>query len=104
VPAAAKCVERPHHAGRATVEDFERVLHAVEVRIPVVDGPERGRIERRLGIGNDRRNRILDARRNPRLVDQGLELFGPEKPSGFHQFLLVDPGVSCRQSSLPAAR
>jgi hypothetical protein len=38
-----------------------------------VCGPERRRIERSVGVGDDRGDRVLDARRNPRLVDQSIE-------------------------------
>jgi hypothetical protein len=36
--------------------------------------PERLGIERGVGVGDDRGDRILDTRRNPRLVDERLEL------------------------------
>jgi len=39
-----------------------------------VGGPERVGIERRVGVGDDYRDRVRDARRIPRLVGQGLEL------------------------------
>jgi hypothetical protein len=40
-----------------------------------VRGPEGVGIERGGGVGDDRGNRILDARRNPRLVDQIVSLW-----------------------------
>jgi hypothetical protein len=39
-----------------------------------VGGPEGVGIERRVSVRDDRRDRILDGRRIPRLVDQRLEL------------------------------
>jgi hypothetical protein len=65
-------VERPDHTGRTDME----VLHRQRLLppIPVVRGPECLEIERRVGVGDDRGDRVLDARRIPRLVGERLKL------------------------------
>jgi hypothetical protein len=45
----------------------------------------------------------VDARRNPRLVDQRLEPRRLVERNGGHLYLPVDPGVSCRRRSASAA-
>jgi hypothetical protein len=69
--ALPKFIECPDHAGRTDVQAGQR--QRLLPRIPIVCQPERLRIERRVGVGNDRSDRLLDARRNPRLVGQSIE-------------------------------
>jgi len=54
--------------------------------------PERLPIERRVGLGDDLGDRVVDACRNPRLVDQRLELRRLVERNCGHLYLLVDPG------------
>jgi hypothetical protein len=70
--ASPQRVERPDHAGPAEVEVLER--QRLLPPVPFVRGPERVGVERRVSVGDDRRDRVLDARRIPGLVDQRLEL------------------------------
>ncbi len=88
---APERVERPDQPGRAGVKDLQRVSHGRDVRLPLVGGPEQIRVERRVGIGDDRSDRILDTPRIPRLVGQRLELLWLVERSRHHRFLLVDP-------------
>src|SRR5918912_168900 len=72
VAASPQRVERPDHAGRTNVEVLQRQRFLPP--FPFVRGPEPLRIERRVGVGDDRRDRVLNARRGPRLVSQPLKL------------------------------
>src|SRR3954452_22571568 len=70
--ASPQRVERPDHAGRTNVEAFQR--QRLLPPVPFVRGPERIGIEYRVSVGDDRGDRVLDARRVPRLFSQPLEL------------------------------
>jgi hypothetical protein len=72
VAAPPQRIERPDHAGRTDIEVLHRQRRLPPV--PFVCRPERSEVERRVGVGDDRGDRILDARRIPRLVAQRLEL------------------------------
>src|SRR5256884_2611747 len=87
-----KCLECPAHAGRTGIENLRRLTVAVLVPL-VYDGPEPVETERRIDVGDDRRNRALDVRSNPWLVNQTVELVGLIK----HGFLLVDPAIRCQR-------
>lgn len=100
--AASERVERPDHARGADVEVLER--RARPPAVPLVRGPERRCIERRIGVRDDHGDRLSNASRIPRLVGQWLELRRLIQHFGAHYFLLVDPDVSCRHRSASAAR
>ena len=70
--ASPQRIERPDHTGRTDVE----VLHRQRCLppVPFVGGPERIEIERRVGVADDRGDRVSDACRIPPLVGQRLEL------------------------------
>jgi hypothetical protein len=65
-------VERPDHPGCTDVESLQR--QRLLPPLPFVGRPERVGIERCVGVGDDRRDRILDVCRIPGLVGQRLEL------------------------------
>src|SRR5438067_8602685 len=98
--ASPYCLECPAHAGRTGIENLRWL--PVEVLVPLVyDGPEPVETERRIDVGDDRRNRAFDVRSNPWLVNQTVELVRLVK----HGFLLVDPAIRCqRQVGHLAAR
>ena len=70
--ASPKPVERPDHAGCPNVEVLQR--QRLLPPVPFVGGPERIGIERRVNVGNDRGDRVHNARGIPRLVGQRFEL------------------------------
>ena len=72
VAASPQRVERPDHAGCTDVE----VLHRQRLLppVPFVRGPERLPIERRVGVGDDRRDCVHNALGIPQLVGQRFEL------------------------------
>jgi hypothetical protein len=72
VAAAPQRVERPDHAGRTDIEALQR--QRLLPPVPVVRRPQRVGIECRVGVGDDRGDRVLGARWNPQLVGQRLEL------------------------------
>ena len=72
VAASPQRVERPDHAGRTDVEVLQR--QRLLPPVPFVRGPERVGIERRVSVGDDRGDRVHDARGIPRLVGQRFEL------------------------------
>jgi hypothetical protein len=84
-------VQRPDHAGPTGVEALQR--QRLVLSVPFVRGPERLRVERRVGVRDDRGDRILDPRRHPRLVDQSVELRRLVEHRRVHRFLLVDPAA-----------
>src|SRR5256884_871625 len=87
-----KCLECPAHAGRTGIENLRWL--PVVVLVPLVyDGPEPVETERRIDVGDDRRNRAFDVRSNPWLVNQSVELVRLVK----HGFLLVHPAIRCRR-------
>ncbi|HEY0415727.1 MAG TPA: hypothetical protein VGC78_05020 [Gaiellaceae bacterium] len=65
-------VERPDDARSADEQVLERRL--LLPAVPLLRRPERLGIERGVRVGDDRGDRVVDARRGPRLVDQRLEL------------------------------
>src|SRR2546426_7882216 len=97
--ASPESLERPAHAGRTGMENLRWL--PVVVLVPLVyEGPEPVKTERRIDVGDDRRNRAFDVRSNPWLVNQAVELVRLVK----HGFLLVDPAIrSQRQVGHPAA-
>jgi hypothetical protein len=108
--ASPQRVERPDHAGRTDVESLQR--QRLLPPVPFVGGPERIGIERRVGVGDDRGDRVLDARRVPRLVSQPLKLswlvqYGREANAKQPPRLLRRPSVvavssrRCRCRPLP---
>src|SRR4051794_2791501 len=92
--ASPKCLESPAHAGRTGIENLRWLPVAVLVPL-VYDGPERVETERRIDVGDDRRNRAFDVRSNPWLVNQTIELVRLVK----HGFLLVDPAIRCQRQA-----
>jgi hypothetical protein len=70
--ASPQRVERPDHAGRTDMESLQR--QQLLPPVPFVRRPERSGIELRVAVGDDRRDRIFDACRIPRLVGERLEL------------------------------
>src|SRR5436305_4211762 len=98
--ASPECLECPAHAGRTGIENLRWLPVAVLVPL-VYDGPEPVETERRIDVGDDRRNRAFDVRSNPWLVNQTVELVRLVK----HGFLLLDPAIRCqRQVGHLAAR
>jgi hypothetical protein len=81
--ASPQRVERPDHARRTDVERLQR--QRLLPPLPFVGGPEPVGVERRVGVGDDRRDRVGDARGLPRLAGQWIELRR-----------LVEHGVSVR--------
>ena len=69
--AAPELIESEDDACRTDVEVLERQNSLPSV--PLVRGPESLRIEGRVGVRNDRRDAVADARFVPRLVGQRLE-------------------------------
>src|SRR2546430_6179556 len=87
-----KCLECPGHAGRTGIENLRWL--PVGVLVPLVyDGPEPVETERRIDVGDDRRNRAFDVRSSPWLVNKTVELVRLVK----HGFLLVHPAIRCRR-------
>jgi hypothetical protein len=86
VASSPQRVQRPDHAGGARVEALQR--QRLLPSVPLVSRPERIAIERRVGVGDDVGDRTLDALRNPRLVDQTLELRPLVEHRCTHRFLL----------------
>ena len=78
-------VERPDHARSTDVQVLERQRRIASV--PLMRWPERIVDERRIGVPDDRSDRIFDTRRNPRPFDQRLELRRLIEHS--HRLLLV---------------
>jgi hypothetical protein len=87
VAAPSQRVERPDHAGSTHVEVFQR--QRLFPPVPFVRGPELVEIKRRVGVGDNRGDHVLDAGRNPRRVDQRLELRRLVEHCCGHRFLLV---------------
>jgi hypothetical protein len=84
VAAASERVERPDHGGGADIEVLERQVRPPAV--PLVRGPERRCIERRIGVRDDRGDRVSDTSRVPRLVGQSLELRRQPRTPGIASF------------------
>jgi hypothetical protein len=98
VAASPQRVERPDHAGRTNVEALQR--QRLLPPVPFVRGPERIEIKRRVGVGDDRGDRVLDAHRIPRLVGQPLKLswvvqHGREANAGGAPWLPRSPQRCC---------
>ena len=89
-PRAAQHVERPDHAGRADVEVLHRRRRLPAV--PLVGRPERVGVVRRVDVGDDRADRVADARFVPRRVGQRLERLRPVEHER-HSKLLSMPDV-----------
>src|SRR5438105_3922842 len=86
--ASPYCLQCPAHAGRTGIDNLRWLPVAALVPL-VYDRPQPVETERRIDVGDDRRNRAFDVRSNPWLVNQTVKLVRLVKQG----FLLVDPAI-----------
>src|SRR4029450_8516051 len=96
--ASPQCGKCPDHAGRTGIQNLRRL--APMVLVPRVRGPKRVETERYIGVGDNRRDGVFNARRNPRVVEQTVELVRLVE----HRLLLVDPAFGGRSYQHAAAK